>query len=390
MKHLQSRSWLASERDREHVEVWTEPDAEQISRWDNLVKTTAGSDVSQLSSWARVRATVGYAPLYLLAFSERRLVGGAQVLHRRIPIVGSVAYLPFGPVIETCDASRPRICAQLGETLTTLARHKFHALFVRPPDSAHDVSRDLLGRGFRPTDPRMASGATLRLDLTASESELRAKLGRRLRYWTNQWAGRGVRVREGNLSDVDLLVQLMAHTGRHQGYRPPSAKYVHAMCRELMPGGHAALFVGEVDGNPVGADLLTVCGGVVKGRLTGFDRSGDAGRLSVPAAIRWHAILWAKASGKRWFDFGGIRDSTFEDMAAGDLRNRQSWPSTDRAKISFGGAPYRYPQLVELIRPAPLVGAYDVLRNVRAGELLLDRMYDNLRGSGHYGKLAAT
>jgi hypothetical protein len=29
---------------------------------------------------------------------------------------------------------------------------------------------------------------------------------------------------------------------------------------------------------------------MIRGRLTGFDRGGEAGRLSVPAAIRWEII----------------------------------------------------------------------------------------------------
>ena len=62
------------------------------------------------------------------------------------------------------------------------------------------------------------------------------------------------------------------------------------------------------------ADLLTGCGGVLKGRLTGMDRDSAAGRLRVSAAVRWETIRWAKANGYRWFDFGGITDTAMSTL----------------------------------------------------------------------------
>ena len=48
------------------------------------------------------------------------------------------------------------------------------------------------------------------------------------------------------------------------------------MYRELAPTGNAALFIGEVHGKPVCADMVTMCGDMVRGRFGGFDRTGEA------------------------------------------------------------------------------------------------------------------
>ena len=158
----------------------------------------------------------------------------------------------------------------------------------------------------------------------------------------------------------------MTLTARQHGYAPLPRDYVETFYRELAPRGHAVLFVGEVDGRPVAADLLTGCGGVLKGRLGGFDRSGDAGRLSVPGAVRWEAIRWAKREGYRWFDFGGIDPGMLHDLMAAPDRDDERWPSADRAKLAFGGQPFAYPQAVELVRPWPLRTAYDAARDSTA------------------------
>ena len=67
------------------------------------------------------------------------------------------------------------------------------------------------------------------------------------------------------------------------------------MYRMLAPAGHVVLFIGEVHGTPMAAELYTACGGMLRLRLRGLDRSGQAARLSVPAAITWEAMRWAKA-----------------------------------------------------------------------------------------------
>lgn len=227
----------------------------------------------------------------------------------------------------------------------------------------------------------MAPAGTLRLDLAADEDSLRQGLGRRLRYWTGKWEASGVVVRRGGSGDAAVLADLMAHSAHHQGHEPLPADYVRTFVDALAPSGHAALFVAEVDGRAVAADLLTGCGGVVKGRLGGFDRSGRAGKLSVPGALRWTEIRWAKAHGYRWFDFGGIDPGMLDDLLAGRPRDDRRWPSADSAKLSYGGVPFRYPGAVEQIRPAAVRAAYDVVRRSDRGRALLDGAAQRLRGA---------
>ncbi|MGH3981326.1 MAG: lipid II:glycine glycyltransferase FemX [Pseudonocardiaceae bacterium] len=358
-----------------------DPTPQVLRTWDRLVDATAGSDVTQLTAWARLRGRVGYAPLYLLAFQAGELVGGAQIMHRRVPVLGSVGYLPYGPVISTVAADRNGICRKLADGLRTLGRRRLQMLFVQPPEGADDLSRELLRRGFRTSSAGIAPAGSLRIDLTATEDEIRRRFARRLRSWPNKWAARGVTVRMGGSQDIALLATLMTHSGRHQDYQPLPVDYLQAMYSELAATGQAALFVGEVHGEPVAADLVTGCGAMVRGRLAGFDRTGEAGRLSVPAAIRWEIIRWAKGRGYKWYDLGGLHEEALRALLAGDCHHSDSWPSSDQAKVAFGGSAYRYPDAVEMINSAPVRIAYDLSRQWAGGRRLVARATRQFRGS---------
>ena len=351
-----------------------------LRAWDALVAATPGTDVSQLSAWSRVRSTVGYRAEYVFAHEEGRLVAGAQVLVRRVGPGPALAYVPSGPVIAADVVDRAAAVAAVADALAGFAGPG-RALFVQPPDDGADTSEALLARGFRTSQAGIAPAGTLRLDLAPPEEDLRAGLGRRLRYWTTKWADRGVRVRPGDQDDVALLARLMELTARHHGYASLPRSYLEGFYRELAPGGHAVIFVGEVDGRAVAADLLTGCGGVLKGRLGGFDRSGDASRLSVPGAVRWEAIRWARREGYRWFDFGGIDPGMLRDLVDGVPGREDDWPSADRAKLSFGGRPFVYPTAVESIRPWPVRVAYDAARRDPRGRRLIEATSQRLRGA---------
>jgi hypothetical protein len=89
---------------RVDIETYTAPAPDVRAAWDALVVATPGTDVNQLSAWARVRATVGYRSRLLLARRDGRLVGGAQVLLRR---VGPAALAYVCPPARSWPATRP-------------------------------------------------------------------------------------------------------------------------------------------------------------------------------------------------------------------------------------------------------------------------------------------
>jgi lipid II:glycine glycyltransferase (peptidoglycan interpeptide bridge formation enzyme) len=348
--------------------------------WDDLVGRCPGTDVTQLGAWGTVRSMVGYRTVYLLAYADDRLVGGALVLRKRVAGLISVGYLPYGPVIDPAAQNRSRVTGALVEALSTLTR-SHSMIFVQPPEGAEDVSDALLTEGFRPSGAGIAPAGSYRLDLTRPLEEIRGGFSKRLKSWTNRWAAKGVTVRQGDLSDLPLLLELMEFTAARQHFTPPSLEYVSAMYRLLSAGGHAALFIGEVHGKAVSADLVTVAAGMVRGRLGGFDGGGEAGKLSVPAAVRWEIIKWAKDRGERYLDFGGLPEQMLHDMIDLGVHSSEDWPSAQRGKLAFNGTAFRYPMPVEYVRSPLVRRLYDFALEHPVGNRAVTFAKNLLRGN---------
>ena len=347
------------------------PGSAALRSWDEFVRSCPQSDVAQLSGWARVRALVGYEPLYVFVRNGARLVAGAQVLVRQIPLLGRFGYVPYGPLVAPAALRSTAVQETLATALAEVAR-QHRGLFVQPPEQGEQLSAALIRRGFRPSDAKVTPSTSLRVDLSLDEAQLRHNLSRRLRGWTHQWAARGVTVRRGRPEDLPLAARLHALTAVHQGFTPLSLDYLAAMDRELSPSGHFFVLIGEVDGQPGAMGAYTGNGAVLKARLVGLDRTARAARLDVVAAVDWHALTWAKRNGYRWFDFSGLGAQSLAALESPGRADLGRLPGPDRYKLRFGGEPFRYPQPVERVSPPAFQITIDLLRRSDGGQRVME------------------
>lgn len=361
-----------------HVERTVRPDPPALAEWDRLVESTDGGDVVQLPVWAQVRRQAGFRPAYVLARDAGRIVGGAQVLLRRVRGLGTIGYVPYGPLVGA-GVDRDAVRTALADALAAVAAGT-RMFFVQPPLGADDVSGELVRRGFRGSEAEIAPPATLRLPLAVPDAELLARVSRRTRTWTRQWRNRGVHVHVGGRDDVPLLARLLATSARHHGFTPLPGDYLRRMYDLLAPSGRAVILVGEVQGCPAAAELFTACGPVLTSRLCGFDRGETTARLNVPGAVSWEAICWARSRGFSDLDFGGLSSDSVRMLDDEPGCDPLRFDGPDRAKAKFGGRVVRYPAAVERI-PSPLVrAAYDGMRRNPGGRRVLAAARRAMRG----------
>jgi hypothetical protein len=362
------------------VRITSRAGRDELGEWDRFVDGVALSDITQLSGWSEVRADAGFVARHVFVHRSQELVGGVQVLTRRIPVVGSLGYVSAGPIVADGLDDRAEVVSVLVSAMKRLLSEEIRVLFVQPPAGGDDVSAALAARGFRSSQAGIAPGATLRIDLSRNDQELKARLNKRLRAWTDRWHDKGVVVRVGGDADLPLLADLVARSAAFQGYEPLSLDYLRLLYGSLARTGHAVLFVGEVHGFPVAVDLYTCCGGVLRDRLIGLDRDSEASKLSVPAALKWHAILWAKDQGMRWFDFGGMKIENAEALLAGRSLDQATAGGSDFFKISFGGAAFLMPPAVEDARPRQALRLYDLAQRSERGRAMVKTLQRRLRG----------
>src|SRR5688572_7654074 len=174
------------------VRLESDPGTTALDEWDRLVTTTPGTDVTQLSVWAAVRARAGFSAAYLLARHEANLIGGTQLLLRRVPGLGQIGYASYGPVLAALGDQRAEAVHALALGLARLPGVRM--LFVQPPEGTDDVRTALLALGFRPSAAGIAPVGSTRLDLARSEDEIRKAFPPRLRSWTRRWPQAGVTV----------------------------------------------------------------------------------------------------------------------------------------------------------------------------------------------------
>jgi lipid II:glycine glycyltransferase (peptidoglycan interpeptide bridge formation enzyme) len=362
------------------VDVQVRPDADTLCSWDRLVSTTPGTDVAQLSAWAAVRREAGFSACYVLVRSDDTLVAGALVLYRKVPGVGLIGYLPFGPVLPA-DEQRRAATGALCDALAHLARTRFAGLFVQPMAGGADVSGWLLQLGFRPSTAGIAPAASIAIDLARPIETLRADLRSGTRSSIKRAAAEGVRVRTGGEHDLETVASLLRDTAEHHEFSAASLPYLRTLHRELSPGGHLQIFLAERDGTPLAADVLTSSGGVLTLRMTGMRRSDDVRRTGAAALLRWETLVWAKANGYDAVDLGGVPPSAVDAIRAGRKNLADRVDGRTYYKASFGGDAFHRPPAVELLSSPLARLGYDLARRSTVGTRLLGLVKRLLRGA---------
>jgi peptidoglycan pentaglycine glycine transferase (the first glycine) len=334
--------------------------------WDRFLSAAPGGHHLQSSYWGAVKAVLGWRVVRVLAVRDGRLCGGAQLLLRRLPAVGSIGYVALGPVLDRAD---PVLRERMIDGVLTAARDdRTLLLVVQPPAGLEQTAADLLTRGFGRAGYWVEPYPTTTVvsDLSGTEESLLAAMKPKTRYNIRLAQRRGVRVREGDDRDVATFHGLLTMTGQRQGFAVPSREYFAALMRIMAPDGHAKLFVAESDGRPLSAALV-----IPFGRTVSYKRgawSGADGHLHPNELLHWTAMRWAKHNGYRYYDFEGI-----DPPATSAAR------SVSEFKLGFGGEVVRSPGAYERIANPALRGGYRLLAPVLLESAAVRRVLDAVR-----------
>jgi lipid II:glycine glycyltransferase (peptidoglycan interpeptide bridge formation enzyme) len=293
--------------------------------------------------WADVKRSVGWSAERVAVLRNGRVVGGAQVLRRRLAIFDSIrlpaiALVPSSPWFVDGGDSLDEVVAEV--TRLCVHRHvawlKFQPTTGRSVDS-NALERVLLQQRFVRSDIHACDSATMRVGLSSDPDRVMASLRRGLRSNIRKAQRRRlVAIREGNEHDLATFVDLMTVTARRQPRMPlfPGAYYKQAW-QSFASRGRARLLLAEYAGHALSAILLVTHGDTCEYLYGGWN--GQHPDLHPNELLQWSAIEWACEQGFSWYDLGKIDRATALRVLAGEHVPRNATTGVTRYKLGFDG-----------------------------------------------------
>jgi lipid II:glycine glycyltransferase (peptidoglycan interpeptide bridge formation enzyme) len=312
--------------------VLEESDATIDAEWDSFLADLGSNHHLQSSLWSQVKSANGWKSRRVVALQCGQIVGGAQLLIRKIRLVGSVGYLPKGPILVNDDAD---LAQELILRIRQIAsRERIKVLFIQPPQYGC-LSEQLVQQGFRPSPVETAPAATLLVDLTSELDTILSRMPKGMRNQIRRSQNRGITVREGNQDDLPIFHQLLTSTSQRRGFSTFDLKYFQTMWDLFAPSGGMKLFLAELGNEPVSAQFCIAFGDTVIAKQIGW--SGLHGKLHPNEALDWNTIRWAKENGYKFYDLEGIENPAAQAILDGDPLPMEYANSPTSYKLRLGG-----------------------------------------------------
>lgn len=239
----------------------------------------------------------------------------------------SYLYSPKGPIWLADNLSTGEkqealelILSQIRDI--TIATHDREELFckIEPEDSIPQPPTLVKSQNVQPAH-------TWVLDLDKDNKQLLGDMHAKTRYNIALSQRRGVRVVVSTKAeDLKHFLKLLPGTTKRQKIKAHSNKHYHGLWQTLIEHQVGKLYLAEIDGKVVAANILIIFGKATT-YLHGVS-DYNYRQTMAPYALQWQAIKDAKEQGQHVYDFWGITNS------AGFPRN---WQGITRFKQGFGG-----------------------------------------------------
>ncbi len=323
--------------------VFSVSDEADDPEWDEFVLKHPDPHHEQTSMWGRIRRPYGWRAVRLVARVDGRIVGGVQILERRIARFFTVGYVPRGPLLgEAAD-----IPLVIGELKRVARARGLTYLAVSLPFFGHALLPALEQGGFmvRPDGlpPAVWAKATAIISLERDEEAIMAAISATKRKQIRRAQKAGIVVRHGTQADLPAFAELLEALCRRKGVSSniPLGKGLDLLWETLEPRGHLKLLMAELNGTPLSALLLVSVGEWVRAWRIGWD--GQHEKECPSHLIYWEGIRWARQIGAKHFDLLGIDARDASELLAGRDRSAPYHHQTTYAKMGFGGQPVLMP-----------------------------------------------
>ena len=314
--------------------------AETKEEWDGFVDGAGGHGL-QTWGWGEVKGKHGWGVERVFFTQGGEVIGGAQVLRRKLPVFGAMLYVPRGPVVGA-QKNRGAVLAALAQWAGKY-RGKAVALSLEP-----DWQEFPKVKGWRKSRNRILLSETVVVDLGQDLDELLASMPKNRRQDIRKYLKSGLKL-ERVESEADFAGALAVYKeiGRRASFNLHEDSYYADIWREM--GAHQWLGVVKNEGGEVIAfQWALMAGGNGFALFAGVGEEGRRRRIN--AGVKFEALGILKGLGVVNYDFNGLLNEGVNEY-----------------KRAFGGEEVRLVGAWEL----PLSGLYPVYgRALPAGKKL--------------------
>jgi lipid II:glycine glycyltransferase (peptidoglycan interpeptide bridge formation enzyme) len=258
--------------------------------WNSAVRNLGGS-VLQSWEWGEFRRRGGWEPLRLLAEDGR---SASQVLFRKLPAVGPLAYVPHGPLYADRDELE-------GAAEATAEHARERGAFTLRVEPRLEETQNFSAAGFVKSQNSFQPRCTLIVPILEDPDEQLKALTRNARHRVRKALRESVEAGPSNdvENDLEEFLDLLEETAGRQQFAMRSREYYRQAVKDLP----AHLVLARREGNVLsGAIIITF--GEEAYYLYGASRSGKT--FYAPYLAQHEALSVARQEGARRYDMWGV------------------------------------------------------------------------------------
>jgi lipid II:glycine glycyltransferase (peptidoglycan interpeptide bridge formation enzyme) len=344
--------------------------------WDNFLAHTHGGSHFQTSRWAEVKLEPGWQVLRAKVHSCDEVLGGAQILLRRIPFLGRIGFISRGPVIS--HAHREVLTPLLDALCKAARQYRIQYLLLQPPCGEDWLEDRLNEKGFLRSIVSVAPEANVLIDLTPGEKVLLKRMTPRVQRYIRSAMRKGINIREGKEVDIPVFLHLLRTTAHAKGWLIFSDGYYHNLWKTLHPTKNVRLTIARWGDKDIAALLVYAHGERVYGKT--LVRTGQHDNSGAHELLIWESIRWAKSSGHRIYDLSRIKPGLGEKYLLGLITINQVMGDPAFSKLKFGGEVVLCPQAYAYLYNPMIRSAYRLISPVIQNVPLVQQLARSLRG----------
>lgn len=360
------------------------------NEWNRIVGSFPVTHVLQTWQWGEVKQHFGWGALPVIWKDGDDIYAAGLVLSRKIRLsilgsLGSFLYLPKGPLIKNWHDSSlvERVLGNLealareqkailikidpdvefarGETGFDWVRREdainpsvsFEPSIPDDPSIGRNVVSILRSRGWIFSREQVQFRNTAKLDLTLPEDELLKRMKQKTRYNIRLAERKGIKIREGGITDIPMLYQMYLDTSLRDGFIIREQAYYTTVWQIFQDNlklpsltnksdefskddgfpsqPFAKILIAEYEDTPVAGLVLFIFRNKA---WYMYGMSTDRHREKMPNyLLHWRAIQFLRKIGVKEYDLWGAPDR-FEDS--------DPMYGVYRFKVGFGAEPVQH------------------------------------------------